>query len=61
TQKHPEYAGPTLGPKMSEGEKREWDEDQQRLMRDGQIGLQMGYNKGASQAGQGPMNQTRHM
>ncbi|XP_063613437.1 muscle-specific protein 20-like [Penaeus indicus] len=61
TQKHPEYQGPTLGPKMAEEQKRDWDEDQQRMMRDGQIGLQMGYNKGASQAGQGAMNQTRHM
>lgn len=61
TQKHPEYSGPTLGPKMSDENKREWDEDQQRQLRDGQIGLQMGQNKGASQAGQGAMNQTRHM
>lgn len=61
TQKHPEWTGPTLGPKMAEGDKKEWDEDQQRALRDGQIGLQMGQNKGATQAGQGAMNQTRHM
>ena len=46
---------------MAEADKKEWDEDQQRLLRDGQIGLQMGQNKGATQAGQGPMNQSRHM
>jgi len=46
---------------MAEAQEREWDEDQQRALRDGQIGLQMGQNKGASQAGQGAMNQTRHM
>ncbi|CAL4121691.1 unnamed protein product [Meganyctiphanes norvegica] len=61
TQKHPEYTGPGLGPKMSTEDKKEWDEDQQRQLRDGQIGLQAGYNKGATQAGQGSMNQTRHM
>lgn len=61
TQKHPEYSGPTLGPKMAEENKREWDEDQQRQLRDGQIGLQMGQNKGANQAGMGSMNQSRHM
>merc|ERR1712002_796862 len=61
TQKHPEYTGPSLGPKMSEADKKEWDEDQQRMLRDGQIGLQMGQNKGATQAGQGAMNQSRHM
>ncbi|XP_064122194.1 muscle-specific protein 20-like [Macrobrachium nipponense] len=61
TQKHPEYTGPTLGPKMSDENKREWDEDQQRLLRDGQIGLQMGQNKGATQSGMGSMNQSRHM
>merc|ERR1712212_1229122 len=63
TQKHPEYTGPSLGPKMSEGEKKEWDEDQQRALRDGQIGLQMGQNKGATQAGQGgnSFGGSRHM
>ncbi|KAL7643375.1 UNVERIFIED_CONTAM: hypothetical protein RMT77_006667 [Armadillidium vulgare] len=61
TQKHPEWTGPTLGPKMAEAQKKEWDEEQQRLLRDGQIGLQMGYNKGANQAGQGAFGNTRHM
>uniref|UniRef100_A0A2P2HVY1 Muscle-specific protein 20-like n=1 Tax=Hirondellea gigas TaxID=1518452 RepID=A0A2P2HVY1_9CRUS len=61
TQKHPEYTGPSLGPKMSEGDKKEWDEDQQRALRDGQIGLQMGQNKGATQAGQGAFGNSRHM
>ncbi|KAG7158191.1 muscle-specific protein 20-like [Homarus americanus] len=61
TQKHPEYKGPALGPKMADEQKREWDEDQQRQLREGQIGLQMGQNKGATQAGQGSMGNTRHM
>ncbi|XP_076057902.1 muscle-specific protein 20 [Oratosquilla oratoria] len=61
TQKHPEYTGPSLGPKMAEEHKREWNEDQQRNLRDGQIGLQAGYNKGATQAGQGSFGNTRHM
>ena len=45
------YNGPTLGPKESVGEKREFTEEQ---LRAGQniIGLQMGSNKGATQAGQ---------
>jgi len=44
------YDGPTLGPKQAEGEKREWSDEQ---LKAGQniIGLQMGTNKGASQAG----------
>ena len=61
TQKHPEYNGPTLGPKMADEHKRDWDEDQQRQLRDGQIGLQMGQNKGATQSGMGALNNTRHM
>jgi len=42
---------PTLGPAETEGNKREFTEEQ---LRSGQnvIGLQMGSNKGASQAGQ---------
>ena len=46
---------------MSEADKKEWDEDQQRSLRDGQIGLQMGQNKGASQSGQGAFGNSRHM
>ena len=44
------FNGPTLGPKESKGEKREFTEEQ---LKAGQnvIGLQMGTNKGASQAG----------
>ena len=61
TQKHPEFNGPTLGPKMADENKRDWDEDQQRQLRDGQIGLQMGQNKGATQAGQGSFGSSRHM
>eukprot|EP00493_Phyllostaurus_siculus_P025922 UN26267 len=45
-----QFNGPVLGPKMAEGEKREWTDEQ---LRAGQnvIGLQYGTNKGASQAG----------
>lgn len=45
------FAGPTIGPKMSEGEKREWTAEDMRAGRQGIIGLQAGSNKGASQAG----------
>ncbi|XP_065057783.1 myophilin-like [Rhopilema esculentum] len=44
------FDGPTLGPKQAEGEKREWSEEQLKAGQ-GIIGLQMGTNKGASQAG----------
>ena len=46
---------------MAEEQKREWDEDQQRQLRDGQIGLQMGQNKGASQAGMTPYGASRQI
>lgn len=60
TQKHPEYNGPRLGPKMAEENKRIFTEDQLRAS-EGQLNLQMGYNKGASQAGHGGFGNTRHM
>ncbi|KAF0288054.1 Muscle-specific protein 20 [Amphibalanus amphitrite] len=60
TQKHPEYNGPSLGPKMADANKREFSESQLRA-HEGQLNLQMGYNKGASQAGHGGMGNTRHM
>lgn len=44
------YDGPTLGPKEAEGEKREFTEEQLSAGKN-IIGLQMGTNKGASQAG----------
>merc|ERR1712027_5756 len=53
TQKHPEYTGPQIGPKMSTENKRNFTEEQIKKGRDGQIGLQAGSNKGASQAGHG--------
>lgn len=45
------FKGPTLGPKEADARKREFTEEQ---LKEGQnvIGLQMGTNKGASQAGQ---------
>ena len=60
TQKHPEYNGPSLGPKMSEENKRTFTEEQLRAS-EGQLNLQMGFNKGASQAGHGGFGGTRHM
>jgi len=46
----PGYSGPSLGPKEAQQNVREFDEQQ---LKAGQavIGLQMGSNKGASQAG----------
>ena len=60
TQKHPEYTGPRLGPKMAEKNEREFTEEQLRA-HEGHVGLQAGYNKGATQAGLGSMGNTRHM
>lgn len=60
TQKHPEYNGPRLGPKMADENKRDFTEEQLRA-HEGHIGLQAGFNKGASQAGVGSFGNTRHM
>ena len=61
TQKHAEYNGPQIGPKMSTENKRNFTEEQIKQGRDGQVGLQAGSNKGASQAGHGGMGNNRHM
>jgi len=61
TQKHSEYDGPRMGPKMATENKRNFTEEQIRQGRDGNIGLQAGSNKGASQSGHGGMGNTRHM
>lgn len=60
TQKHPEYTGPSMGPKMAEKNERTFTEEQLRAS-EGQVNLQMGYNKGATQSGHGGMGNTRHM
>jgi len=60
TQKHPEYSGPTLGPKMAEENRRNFSEEEIRRMRDAEVGLQAGQNKGASQTGQN-LGNSRHM
>lgn len=60
TQKHPEYTGPALGPKMADANKREFTEDQLRAS-EGHLNLQMGFNKGASQSGLGSFGNSRHM
>ena len=61
TQLHPEYEGPSLGPKMATENQRNFTEEQTRRMRDAQIGLQAGQASMASQAGHGGMGNTRHM
>ena len=50
TQKHPDYQGPTLGPKMATKNERNFSDEQIRQGRDGHIALQSGTNVGASQA-----------
>ncbi|GJQ83214.1 hypothetical protein Trydic_g18238 [Trypoxylus dichotomus] len=60
TQKHPEWNGPQLGPKMADKNERTFSEDQLRAS-EGVLNLQMGYNKGASQSGHGGFGNTRHM
>ncbi|XP_063909595.1 myophilin [Zophobas morio] len=60
TQKHPEYNGPSLGPKMADKNERSFTEAQLRA-HEGELNLQMGYNKGASQSGHGGFGNTRHM
>ena len=61
TQLHPEYQGPKMGPKMATENKRNFSESEIRQLREGQVGLQAGQNKGATQAGHGGMGNTRHM
>lgn len=51
TLQNQKFDGPTLGPKMSEENIRGFSEEENRKMRDAQISLQSGSNKGASQAG----------
>ncbi|TMW46965.1 hypothetical protein DOY81_007955, partial [Sarcophaga bullata] len=46
TQHHPEFNGPTLGPKMAEKNERTFTEEQLRA-HNAELNLQMGYNKGA--------------
>merc|ERR1711956_128038 len=55
TQKHPEYTGPSIGPKMATKNERNFTDEQIRQGRDATIGLQSGTNTGASQAGHGGM------
>lgn len=46
---------------MATENKRNFSEDEIRQMRDREIGLQAGQNKGATQAGHGGMGNSRHM
>jgi hypothetical protein len=45
---------------MADKNERTFTEEQLRAS-EGQVNLQMGYNKGASQSGLGGMGNTRHM
>lgn len=47
------FDGPTIGPKEATGQKRDFTQEQLQAGK-GVIGLQMGTNKGASQAGSTP-------
>ena len=49
TQKHAEYTGPAIGPKMATKNERNFSDEQIRQGRDATIGLQSGSNAGASQ------------
>ncbi|XP_004929461.1 myophilin [Bombyx mori] len=60
TQKHPEFTGPQLGPKMADKNERTFTEEQLRA-HNAELNLQMGFNKGASQSGHGGFGNTRHM
>lgn len=60
TQKHPEFTGPALGPKMADKNERTFTEEQLRA-HEGELNLQMGFNKGASQSGHGGFGNSRHM
>ncbi len=53
------FQGPVLGPKLAEENKREFSEEQLRAG-ESVLGLQAGFNKGASQAGQS-FGLSRHM
>ncbi|XP_002732082.1 calponin-3-like isoform X1 [Saccoglossus kowalevskii] len=54
------YAGPVWGVKVADKNVREFDEATLRAGQ-GEIGLQAGYNKGATQAGMTAYGTTRHM
>jgi len=45
---------------MADKNERQFTEEQLRA-NEGQLNLQMGYNKGASQSGHGGFGNTRHM
>ncbi|GFO01721.1 transgelin [Plakobranchus ocellatus] len=49
-QRHPEYTGPSLGPKMSEKQERHFSEEQ-LLEAKNTVSLQYGSNQGANQSG----------
>lgn len=48
TQKHAEFTGPKMGPKMATENKRNFSDEQIRQGRDGQVGLQVHFLKAYS-------------
>lgn len=55
------FAGPTLGPKEAEKRERHFDPTEQKQASQSVIGLQMGSNRGASQAGMTPYGLQRQV
>lgn len=55
------YAGPVLGPKESKKQQRNFDPEEQKKAGQSVIGLQMGSNRGASQAGMTPYGLARQV
>lgn len=55
------FAGAVLGPKEAEKQARHFDPDQQKIAGQSVIGLQMGSNRGASQAGMTPYGLSRQI
>lgn len=55
------FRGPTLGPKESQKQQRHFDPQEQKQASQSVIGLQMGSNRGASQAGMTPYGLQRQV
>ena len=55
------FSGPVLGPKEATKQERNFNPDQQKAMSGSIIGLQMGSNRGASQAGMTPYGLQRQV
>lgn len=55
------FKGPVLGPKEAQKQVRHFDPEEQKQASQGVIGLQMGSNRGASQAGMTPYGLQRQI